>query len=355
MPAPTQFTTAQLDADSPWNETTATLIKTTFDHILDYAANYINDDLVDQGAILAASVGQGELKTGTDEQSTSASGAGSWVLLTFTATEYAFRASVKSSGTNTTSYRHMEAVAATTSYRQVISIMWTGGAATGYAKLRTISASPPHKLDGIDEWPYFLFLLRHRTSGVVIRASLCSDPPHYYEAQERGLPKNHLAGWLMRPHPFDVVTDEEYAIGGGTRDDFEVVLIDLREKGMVPAIADRRSIVLDNLRTIRPELVKKGMNEAYLLKVEAECEAEIQSRPATSKDLVAGSALELSFLHGRMQGEWNLETAAKLPETIDATRDVAATEDGKFLGTVPGLFTKGMDGSPPMVRVVCCP
>lgn len=352
-----QMTTAETDADSPLNEPLFTKIKNNFDAIVDSGTSKIATGMVTQASAAAACIGQGELKTSTEEQSVLIGGATGVGTVTFSSiATYGLIPQTKVNTTNTHDVWFTRTTSVTTYGTQcrITSLSGTTNV-THYVQMRYVTASPPHALDGIPVWPKFLYLLRHKTSGLILRSSFSDDPPGYHSAVERGIPKGHAAMWLECWTPFGIVEESEAQAVGGTLADFETVLVDLRARGLEPIEMDRRQLCLDKLQAMRPEWVKKGIPEKYLLEREAEVQAKINRTPPTSKDLICGCALDLHLLEGRMAGSWDLETALKLPEVATATRDVADTEDGKFLRTVPGLFVPDLDGTPPKIRVVQAP
>ncbi len=127
---------------------------------------------VDQAAIGAAAVGQGELKTTTGIVSTAST---SEVLLTLPGGQYGFYPETRETGDG------MGVSISSTSTQQgstfgsfIIAVVASSG--TGYLQQRYIQASPPYDL-GNGAIPLFVFALIDNVTGDVISTYVAEDPP----------------------------------------------------------------------------------------------------------------------------------------------------------------------------------
>ena len=219
------FTTAEVDADSPLNETFFTKMKDNFD-ALD-GQQVTNGDAHnhsggDGGTIGTDGVVQGSLKTAMG--AVSAAGAGTTKLL-LPGGEYGFYPQIKSSSAATNNeilayIAEPNNTASPLSYGTYISLGNEGGH-TGYAQQRYIQASPPYKI-GNQEWGHFLYMLVN-AQGDIIASYEAEDPPYAYNG-----PSHHKKDSIERiqaaPHPFVDYWDKDPVIDG-----VEIVLVDLRE------------------------------------------------------------------------------------------------------------------------------
>ncbi len=133
--------------------------------------------VVDQAAIGAAAVGQGELKTTTGEVST---GGTTPTPLTLPGGEYGFFPQVRHStggggGAHTVLFGNgTEQATGSTSYVTIV-MLNVGSSGQAYAQQRYVQASPPYDL-GNGDIPLFIFLAV-RPDGSIAHGYLAEDPP----------------------------------------------------------------------------------------------------------------------------------------------------------------------------------
>jgi hypothetical protein len=348
--APTQFTTAQLDADSPWNETAATLIKTSFDYVIDYATGYIKTGLVDQAAIINDAVGEGELKNSSAAVSTTS--------LTFAQQNFGVAGAVFEpyvSGSHGAYLYYSQSPTpgvGTTSTSSVTLIeLKCGQGGTAYATVFYVQASPPHKLGTIEDWPFFLELVRRKSDGKILHAAACPEPVWYFAGKARGLPKDHPAAPYLHPHRFHGLTME------GPSDsrvpicppDHEIVLVDVRSVMGAPRYVDRAALELAACQRMRAQALALGVPQEQVDTVEAALAAECQA-PADARGkrrIWCRHPARAFELETRAMGFGShLERLLTMPEVTNATQEIGMADRRRL----PRF--KDMPGG---VTVVCCP
>lgn len=349
MPAPTQFTTAQLDAESPWTETPALLIKTSFDHLLNYSTNAIQADLVTQTSAAASCIGQGETKTALDEVTQAATG-GVWYLKTWgTATTWSFRVQVKVSAAGNLSSRRHEVDAGQTSYANSIAVM-VSTSVTISAQVRYFQASPPYNLGGIPDWGLFAWAIRNASTGEIKAASLASDAPWGHVAKAKGIPKNHPGAVALQPHPFLAIL-KGWKHGENRVDEVlpgeEIVLFDLRHLGELVEI-DLVDDEARKLKELRDTWLDMGIDPVILDQFECEARAKCE-RPRTSKEKRLVPLFEKMRMEAEADDDSLLPRLLKMPELTKATNEIALS-DRKHLDCL-----KCIPGFGDTVRVVCQP
>lgn len=358
MPAPTQFTTAQLDADSPWNETTATLIKTTFDHLLNYGTNVLNADLVSQSSAAASCIGQGETKTALEEVTQSAASA-TWYLKTFaTATTWSFRVQVKQSGATTLSCRRHEADSGITSYANSVAVLVAVGTPTISAQVRYFQASPPYSLGRIPDWGLFAWAIRNASTGEIKSSQMASDAPWGHAARLKGIPKDHPGAVALRPHPFFAILDglksDEKRMVDEVLPGEEIVLFDLRHLSELVEV-DQLAIEEQQLRALRDQWLAMGIEAEVLDQFECEAKARCEAKGRDGRPLRTTKQKRMVPLFEKMQmdaeaeGDSLLPRLLKMPELTAATREIGLGDRKRIdcLNCIPGFGNT--------VRVVCTP
>jgi hypothetical protein len=209
---------AQVDAESPLDETLMTAIRDNLIHLeewlgLDYTAAQNHDHDGTNSKLLNSTLGE------VSNNATVLSSASNLVLPGGVNGFYPqIRASVTATGIQARiAFNHKS-----TTYATIISIA-VSTASTVFAQQKYLQNSPPYLL-GEKEWGHFLFQLRDVPSGKTIMAYEAADPPWAYNG-----PSSHLKDSIERiaciPHPF-----ADY-IGHALPADKEIVLIDLSNKG----------------------------------------------------------------------------------------------------------------------------
>ena len=220
------FTTEQVNADSPINETLMTQMKDNFDDL--NSARVTNGDthdhdggdgaVIPQGGIDSAAVGQGELKTASGAVSTTSTVG---VNLTLPGGAYGFYPQTKETGNGMTANMVLPDFQPGSTYVTNIGLK-INSTGTAFAQQRYIQSSPPYKI-GDKEWGHFLYALVSST-GDIIAAYEAEDPPYAYNG-----PPQHEKDSIERiaavPHPF-----ADYWQKAPADDGLEIVLFDLREK-----------------------------------------------------------------------------------------------------------------------------
>jgi hypothetical protein len=171
---------------------------------------------VDQAAIGASAVGQGELKTDTATGSVSVP-ASSSSSLALTNTYSWWTGSGNTGGAGRITFGNDNVAAGT------IGVFNTSGSVsnTFFIDERFIQASPPYSIGNV-KWGHFLFVLRTIGTGDIKGAYESTDPPW----GNRGLwipDKNSPERMLVAPHNFANYWDKDPAVDG-----LEVVMVDLR-------------------------------------------------------------------------------------------------------------------------------
>jgi hypothetical protein len=349
--APTQFTTAQLDAESPWTETPALLIKTTFDHLLNYSTDKIQTDLVSQDSAAASCIGQGETKTTTDEV-TQAATAGVWYLKTFgTANTYSFRVQAKSTQAGALSCRRHEADTGQTSYANSVAVMQAATAGTISAQVRYFQASPPYSLGKIPDWGLFVWAIRNSSSGEIKSAALATDAPWGHVAKAKRIPKDHPGAVALRPHPFLAILNG-WKHGENRVDEVlpgeEIVLFDLRHLGEMVEV-DLVDEEARNLRGLRDYWIGMGIDPLVLDHFESSAKAKREKPTRTSKEKLRVPLFEKMRMDAEADDNSLLPVLLQHPSLTKATKEIESS-DRKHLDCL-----KCIPGFGDTVRVVCAP
>jgi hypothetical protein len=170
----------------------------------------ISSGSIDQDAIGAAAVGQGELKTSTTNFSI-----GGGITGNLGGGQYGFWPCGSGGG-----------VSSVASLGSTIQAMYNfGGSGTHTGTTRYITASPPWHIDG-DEWGEFIYVHRNISDGEILSYFMAPDPMWAWAGRIH--PKDSVERRASGPpHPFYFGAPGEgsYTPPPGT----EVVLIDLRE------------------------------------------------------------------------------------------------------------------------------
>lgn len=223
---------------------------------------------VDQNALAASAVGQGELKSTTGSVSTNSSTA---TNLTLPGGEYGFYPQIKSSngsggyGATFLNSGTAGTMAASqtigTSYVTNITLETASGTDTLYAQQRYIQASPPYMI-GDKVWGHFLFLLRDIATGTVRSAYEAEDPPWAYNGAVY-LPKDDPGRLAEVPHPFADYWQKDPATDG-----LEVVMVDLRNHNTKKWKEDNAKVgkgILEDLGAVVTGKGKVKPHSDYLL------------------------------------------------------------------------------------------
>ncbi len=396
----TQLTAAQVDADSPLNETLFQQIKDNLDAFLtsgglilagSYVANSIavgdiGTSAVGQDEIAASAVGQGELKS-TSELLTNTSATP--VSAGFANSQYSFniKGAVDGGGTHTWVVGNGGTSNSTETLYYYMSA--ASGTNTHSYRIQYIQASPPYDFGGIP-WGHspWVVLIRNKSDGTVLHGWKAGDP-WYYSRYRKHLCKGSLAGLLgfecrvggithQMPafqHPFTMARLAPDLAVGELPAGYELVMLDMRhldeEIDYLPA-AER----LAGLDAYTADLAARKMPlveieaEARRIKADAAAEAvrSVKARRWIEQhSSVAKAAVYLRAAAGRIR-RWELEEieysigtsllgrahAGTLAE-LNSARSVSddkTHKDHKHLPQIPGLFIPDMDGTPPLVRVL---
>ena len=210
------FTTAEVDADSPLNETFFTKMKDNFDALDGQQITNGNDHNHSGGdgaTIGTDGVVRGSLKTAMGEVTTSAAP----FNLALPGGEYGFYPQSKHVGGGNHS-AEINITLYVGSYTSYVSISSNSG--TAAFQQRYLQASPPYKIGG-KKWDHFLYMLVNM-QGDVIAAYEAEDPPYAYNGPSHNA-KDSIERIQAVPHPFANYHDKDPAIDG-----LEIVLVDLR-------------------------------------------------------------------------------------------------------------------------------
>lgn len=245
----TSLTSSQTDEDSPINQTLMDAVRVASDDLDSEIASFWNgstfsSNTVDQTSVAASAIGQGELKTTTESQTTTAGAAANLFFNNGIGYQFNLRARISAGSGNHTFRQGTDANSSGTQRVCVRHQGVTGGATAEYL-CRYVTASPPHYLLGDQDWGKWVYAIVRGSD--VIQAWSADDPPSYLSLASRlvgadGKPDPRLCALAKRrpglhasrPHPFPELyqqakadTDEGRALAAflqGSR----VVLLDLR-------------------------------------------------------------------------------------------------------------------------------
>ena len=243
-----------------------------------------------QAQIASGIVGAGQLKTATEEKSTT----GTESVQTLSSTK-TLGIEVKDDTTSSSIYFQgvlgvpIYNAASTpakigtdsvgTTYYPRVTLGISNSYQTAFLRATYVQASPPWRIGALN-WADFLFLHR-KTAGALLAASLAPDAP--WQVADASLPKHHPARAAQVPHPFCGLWGSELP------PDEEIVLVDLRtlaaEERDQPA---RRAA--DILLARRSEFIALGLDAKEL--AAHEIAAEDQARAEAAAQLAAERALE---------------------------------------------------------------
>jgi hypothetical protein len=142
------FTSGEVDQDSPLDATFFTKMKDNFDSLRDGSGFNLNNDVIPYGAIASGAVGQNELKTSSEEDSTTSSTPTPFVT---SAGSYGFvprgRASTSSTVSITALGGRTNDVSGSglDTYASYVTVS-ASSSETGYAETYYVTASPPYDL-----------------------------------------------------------------------------------------------------------------------------------------------------------------------------------------------------------------
>ena len=201
---------------------------------------------IDQSAIGASEVGQGELISATASQSQEINAESSYEFSP-TGGEYAFALYIGQSGSG------IEYGAGHSgTYDTILRVDNTAPVLSRIAYLyhRYIQASPPYKI-GNQIWGHFIYLLRKIGTGEIIGTYEAPDPLYHYMDQYGDTEKDSIDRMLIKPHPFNQEFDKngdltkDYKNGNLATLGVEVILIDTRNFDIIEFKKAARSNGLD--------------------------------------------------------------------------------------------------------------
>lgn len=177
---------SSVDADSPLDETLMTQIKDNLDDLdtravtngdtHDHSAGDGNQ--IPQGGIANNAVGQGELTTAYDSNSTSIS-AGATGTVALSAQEYAFFPQVQSNdaGANMDFNKFIRTSIGNSYIRlQAQFTNNAGSSKNAFVRQRYVQASPPYTPFSTDEVPLFIYAKINKSTSDVLSVSIAEDP-----------------------------------------------------------------------------------------------------------------------------------------------------------------------------------
>lgn len=312
------FTTAEVDADSAFDEDFTTKIKDNFDAIHD--GTDIVDDLVTQDSIAAGAVGQGELKQSNEAQSVFLNTATGGNLIFSSISNFGrvpFTSTSAASGAGTLSVSYYwggYALPASTGSAYRCGAYNAGtDSGTVYVTAYYVTATRPHPLLGSPDWGRWMYVAL--VGDEIVRAWTADDPPAYmrrasFAKDGFGRPCRHLCRLIKadpmlhthRPHPF---MDAELPPGA------RVVLLDLRK------------LEEDSPHAWRPDLEDYSRLEAVATKLPVgDRRAELQAQMATLADEIKRRDEEIA--RGRDQ-------LRKAPSNVDELAQVYAENEVGYL------------------------
>lgn len=149
---------------------------------------------VDQTAIGASAVGQGELKASSGEVSTTST---TNVTLTLPGGAYGFYPQVKSSNVAGIGTAQIASAFPNTSYATLITLKVTSSSYTVYAQQVYVTASPPYNL-GDGDIPLFVFAMVEKTSGKIVSVYAAPEAPWHYNGPTNISPSYYAGGKAYR-------------------------------------------------------------------------------------------------------------------------------------------------------------
>lgn len=216
------FTTAEVDADSPLNETFFTKMKDNFDVLngADVTGGDAHNHSGGDGATIGTDgVNQNSIKTATSSQSivignytniSLALTGGTWSMWTASA-------SIASDNNGTIGFGVGDTPPGTLGLKNTDST-----ASTFYIDGRYIQSSPPYKI-GDTTWGHFFYVLRNKLTGEIFGTSEAEDPSWAYNGAIWVKDKNSVERMASAPHPFADYWDKPLP------DELEICLIDMKD------------------------------------------------------------------------------------------------------------------------------
>ena len=328
-------TSAMCDADSPINETLTQGFRNR-DDALKTAITGVGGTLTDghdhdgttSAALAASTVGQSQLKTGASETSGSQSG-----TTTTITTQYAFFPRFKGTGALSGDFWGIDfyiinddTTSGTTgtnfygsTYGFPIHLRSDGGVYLTYLYYRYVTASPPHKLfAGDDEWWWFLWLLRDKSTGEIHSAHCADDPPWHFGHSD--LPKGDVERIYRTPHPWTIdYPDPQMLDDAG----LEIVLIDLRELNEAADVPSAEQVRYERMVARRDEREALGIPMPVILDAEEQARVAAEKRPT-----VKARGIDQARARADMEGRGLLEIVhgAVPPVTAPEIKIVSATQ-----------------------------
>lgn len=282
-------TIGQVSKKAPLNETLFQALRTMgveTDACLQFLTDgvTISPNLVNQAAIQAAAVGQGELKTAV-ESVAAPFVFGTGANVTFVAAgNWAFFPSWSLS----TPGGFLDTFDVQLGHTYPVPFPQQGPFVTLSAQRTSgflannligtviyITATKPHRLGNIPNWGPFVYRKVDK-DGKPCGFWSCDDPPWYHHARGK-LPKNHPAAPAMLPHPWPEVRNEAGEIVSGVQPGERVELVDLRDYNQDTMWSDTDDM-LERLVGAREEYKALGVTEKEL-----EAWEEVYQRKATER------------------------------------------------------------------------
>lgn len=175
---------------------------------------------VDQGAIGAAAVGQGELKTSTEAESVSVSAGAIQLLAWSSVSSYGLYPTLAITHTGTVNVSFYDMTGSSSISGVYMTVAPLAGSCSGTATIRYVQSSPPNEFLVPDEdWGQFLAL--GFKGGELVRSWTAGDPPWQFASRGR-VGKRDQSRFFFRPNPFARIGEED------TPDVDEVLWVDLR-------------------------------------------------------------------------------------------------------------------------------
>lgn len=273
--------------------------------VLRSSASSVVAGSIDQTAIGAAAVGQGELKTATEAFSVGASS--SSAASTALASGYCFAPPLTAGGV--VAYNHVGS--GNPGYYNY------GGSGTATFTVRYVTASPPWFIDG-EEWGSFLYVHRDTSTGEILSYKMAPDPMWGFTGKlwAKNSPERIASGL---PHPFFFGGDPFNGVPGtqeppaGT----EVVLVDLREIDLQQGVFAPGLERADVLRGMAVEKAARGapLNEVLDLVNKADKDQE----EALAGKLISDKEFLLRDMRADLRGVSPFDLISNSPQLLNAT------------------------------------
>jgi len=346
------LTAAMVAADAPVTTTVGNAIRNRLD-FLNPTGTAIGTDLVNQLSILAAAVGQAELKTATETEAT-APAAGSPVEQdVVTNAEFAF--AVRGRTTNALASinygwgNQSTAASASTAFIGFSEVLRTNQAFSVETIVRYVAASRPWGFGSIPDIGHSVFVRRLRATNEIRKIWACGDVPWNRTRYDlAALDKNHPGRMMAQPVPLGWAIED---LPPGE----EIVMVDARSLSeySVPIETLWDRVKAKHIKDL-DEHLKNGISPEYLESLNA---APIPTKGITTELLVRATLFEIEHKWREITANGGLiEIVQGLMASDKNLSDDTSHRDHKHLPDLRrsdgrGLF-KAVGSQQPLIKVI---